>query len=127
MEVDVFIRVHQTVNKGQDIVLYRYKGKVKELYFSTLETTHNRSIILASKIGIEGLNSSCIVNLHTQCNFGFKFMENSKKWVNRDVGDLLAVAIAEGGHKVNFIDCSATEEGKDYQQALEVKLRGFRA
>lgn len=130
-EIDIFIRVLQKppATKGQAIVLYRYGDKVKELYFSTLGRTQNRSIILASIIAIEGLNTNCTINLHTQNNFGFSFMGKriKKKWVNRDMGDLLVAAIAEGSHKVNHIDCSATDKGKDYQQALAVKLRGFRA
>lgn len=128
-EIDIFIRVIQTApaKVGSAIVLYRYRGKVKELYFSTLEITHNRSIILASINAIEGLKDSCTVNLYTQNNFGFAFMGNQKKWVNRDIGNRLSSCIERGGHKVDFIDCSASDKGKDFQQALAVRLRNFKA
>jgi ribonuclease HI len=129
-EIEIFVRVLQTppAKQGLAIVLYRYKGRVKELYFSTLERTPNRSVILASTIAIEGLNGACNINLYTQSNFGFLFMMKkvNKKWVNRDVGNVLIETIAKGGHEVNLIDCSATDEGKDYQQALAAKLKKFK-
>jgi ribonuclease HI len=126
-EIDIFIRVLQTPpsKRGKAIVLYRYGNRIKELYFSTLETTQNRSIILAAVIAVEGLKYSCHINIYTQSNFGFAFMKNAKKWVNRDMGDLLTAALINGGHSVKYIDCSQTDEGKDYQQELAVRLRNI--
>lgn len=126
--VDVFVRVLQTppAKKGLAIVLYRYKGNIKDFYFSTFEITQNRSIILASIIAIEGLKFGYDLNLHTQTNFGFKYTKNSKKWVNRDIGEHLNYVIERGGHEVTFIDCLDTDESKDYQQALAVRLKPFK-
>lgn len=124
--IDIFVRVLQTppTQTGSAVVLYRFGNKIKELYFSTLENTQNRSIILASAIAIQGLKYRCNISLYTQNNFGFAYMENhKKKWVNRDIGNLLAESISKGGHMVKFNDCSLTEESKDYQQALASRLK----
>ncbi|ASB89343.1 Ribonuclease H [Bacillus sonorensis] len=129
MEIDIFVRVLQKApaESGKAVVIHRYKEIAKETYFTCLERTQNRSIILASKIAIESLSYSCKVNLYTQNNFGFSYMfeRKHKKWVNRDVGDQLLEAIEKGGHTLNLIDCSATEEGKKYQQALAQRLRNI--
>lgn len=130
-EVDIFVRVLQTspAKTGLVVVLYRYGNKIKELYFSTLERTQNRSIIRALIEAIEGLTSSCCVNLYTQNNFGFSFMNRGKwaKWTNGDIGKVLADKLEYGKHKANFIDCSISEEGKEYQQALAIRLRNFKS
>ena len=127
-EIDIYIRVIQTnpANRGRAIILYKLGQNMKEIHFSTLERTHNRSIILSSTIAMEGLKYNCIVNLYTQNNFGFKFMKNSKKWVNRDSGEGLHHIAAFGGHTVNYIDCSVTEEGKNHQQMLATKMKQFK-
>ncbi len=41
------------------------------------------------------------------------------------MGNMLVDAINKGGHVVNHIDCSQTDEGKDFQQALADRLRKF--
>ena len=128
-EIDIFIRVLQKApaNTGVAIAIFRYKGIMKETYFTCLERTQNRSIILAAKTAIESLSTSCIVNLHTQNNFGFSYMaeRRHKKWVNRDVGDQLLSTVEKECHTLNLIDCSATIEGKKYQQALSKRLRNI--
>ncbi|WP_369355873.1 hypothetical protein [Lysinibacillus capsici] len=80
-EIDVFVRVLQKApaQHGQAIVLYRYKGKLKEIYFSALGHTQNRSIILASALAIQGIKDNCTINLYTQSNFGFSFMREGNK------------------------------------------------
>ncbi|AEB23435.1 MULTISPECIES: hypothetical protein [Bacillus] len=128
-EIDIFIRVLQKApaKTGVAIAIFRYKGIMKETYFTCLERTQNRSIILAAKTAIESLSTSCIVNLHTQNNFGFSYMaeRRHKKWVNRDVGDQLLSTVEKECHTLNLIDCSATIEGKKYQQALSKRLRNI--
>lgn len=128
-EIDIFIRVLQKApaKTGVAIAIFRYKGIMKETYFTCLERTQNRSIILAAKTAIESLSTSCIVNLHTQNNFGFSYMaeRRHKKWINRDIGDQLLFTVDKGGHTLNLIDCSTSIEGKNYQQALSQRLRNI--
>ncbi|MFJ6411919.1 hypothetical protein ACIQLG_03900 [Terribacillus saccharophilus] len=124
MIVDIYVRVIQKDSQKHGIafVIFNYKGRKKELYFTTLENTQNRSIILACSNSLLALKKSCIVNLHTQTNFGFKFMENTKKWVNRDAGVRLLKIINQGRHHINFIDYSASPEGRETQQLMNQKL-----
>lgn len=125
IELDIFIRVLQKTSKkyGQVIILYSFGANRKEVYFSSLETTHNRSIILASAVAIDQLKKPSKVNLYFQSNFGFKAMDNNKKWVNRDLGESLKQSILIGGHDINFINCSLSDKGKMYQNELDKKLK----
>ncbi len=127
-KVDIFVRVLQKppAKHGSAIVIYRYKNNYKELYFSSLGSTQNKSIIFSSVVAIEGLKASCKINLYTQNNFGFKFMSNQKKWVNRFEGNILLKAIEIGGHEINFIDCSSMDSTKIYQNTLAAKLKKFK-
>ncbi|MDQ0300411.1 hypothetical protein J2S78_002858 [Salibacterium salarium] len=130
MEVNVYVRVnhsnykvHNPRNIGNVLVVWEYKGRTKETYFTSLETTHNRSILLASVIALEQLKKPCTVNLYVQTAIGEKFLYNAKKWTNRDLGDKLTLAKINGGHVLNIVDCSWTEKGKDLMNKLAQKLK----
>lgn len=108
------------------ILVMEYKGVYKIRYLCILERTCNRAIIIAAKNAIDLLKEPCEVNLYLQTNIGFKFLENNKKWRNRDLGEKLIDAIIKERHVVNFIDCSMLSEGISIQKMLERKLALFK-
>jgi ribonuclease HI len=126
-KVNVYVRVRQQPLSyhGDAIVIFESKGKIKEMRFTSLETTPNRSIILASAIALETLRKPCVVNLYVQSNVGFKYMLSKTKtnWCNRDVGNLLMDITKKNQHELHFIDCSATIKGKTIQNKLAYKIK----
>lgn len=122
-EIDIFIRILHKGPSAIGIIIYRYGDVAKERYVKVEEETQNRAIIVSATRALKDLKEPCIVNLYTQSNFGFAFMKNQKKWVNRDLGDALRDIAYFNGHVLNLIDCSATDEGKAYQKAMDKKLR----
>jgi hypothetical protein len=122
--VNIYIKVKFDYReyRGNGIILLEHGGRQKEIYIHTTEKTCNRAIILVAKKAIESLKESCEVNLNLQTNIGFKFLENNKRWINRDLGSKLVEIINKGNHIVNFIDCSTSEEGLFLQKTLESKL-----
>ncbi|WNF35693.1 hypothetical protein RJD24_14690 [Bacillaceae bacterium IKA-2] len=126
--VNICIKQYQKSNLGGHAIAFlQYYNRTSEMYFCTLGSTHYRSIMIASILAIEKLKEPCTINLYLQANVGFRYMETGrKKWVNRDIGNLLVDTVSKGNHIIKFIDCSATDKGKAIQHSLDIKVNEYR-
>jgi len=128
-KVSIYIRVYfnMQANTGVAISVWDYQGKTKEIVINVggaVKTTGNREIIKSVTRAIEALKEPCFLTIHTQTNFGFKLLDRpNKKWVHREAADELLNAIRKGNHIVTYVDCSATEEGKQLQKMLGTKVK----
>ncbi len=60
---------------------------------------------------------------NVECNFGFKYLTDQRKWENRDVGNTFLDLIEQGGHTYELRDCSFYEGGKALQKWLGNTLK----
>lgn len=118
--VSVLFDIH--TKQGNAIIQLDYQGRTKDIFLRITERTVNRVIVLSCIEAVNSLKEPCEINLYVQTNFGFKFMNNKKKWRNRDLGDKLFEAIQQGNHTISYFDCSESEAGKRYQGKLKNKL-----
>jgi len=127
LKVKIFIKVkyNYSTSRGKGIILMDCFGRRKEIYFSSLERTCNRAIMVATINALKTLNRPCEVSLYVQTNIGIRYLSNSKKnnkWVNKDLGEIILATIEKGKHSIEIIDCSHFSEGQLYQESLEGKL-----
>lgn len=96
----------------------------RSLYKIIEAKSPNESLILGISEILKSVSNDCIVDIYVQTNFGFKFMENKKKWCNRSAGDILLNVAKEKNIELNFIDCSSTGEvGHHKIKAREILLK----
>lgn len=70
----------------------------------------NESLILGISEILKNISKDCTADIYVQTNFGFRFMQNKKKWCNRNAGDILLSVAKESNIELNFIDSSSTGE-----------------
>lgn len=58
-------------------------------------------------------NSLTVLNLHFGGIIGVRYLENEKRWINRDLGNCLKHYISTGGHIMTFVKCLSDENGKE--------------
>ena len=86
-------------------------GSITKTVFKILEAkSPNESLILGLSEILKSISNNCNAEIFVQTNFGFKFLQNRKKWCNRDAGDVLLSVIDSKNIKVDFVDCSSTKE-----------------
>lgn len=70
----------------------------------------NESLILGISEILKNIGRNCSADIYVQTNFGFKFIQNKKKWCNRNAGDILLSVAKESNIELNFIDFGSTGE-----------------
>lgn len=87
----------------------------------------NESLILGISEILKNTSKDCSADIYVQTNFGFKFMQNKKKWCNRDAGDILLNTAKENNIELNFIDVSSTGEVNSMKdEARRILLKELR-
>lgn len=93
-----------------------------EIYVQTNETSSQRTLMIGLRDILENYPLGSKIEVFSPVNFGFKFLRNNKKWVNRDVGNLLNDVIKKNNLNVKFIDYSKSNEYDEMKKLLKRKI-----
>ena len=94
-----------------------------EIYVQTNELSSYRSLMIGIKKVLEKFKSNSKIEILSPGNFGFKYLRNNKKWINRDLGELLMDIIKNNNLDVVFTDYSKSQEYDDIKTVLKKKLK----
>lgn len=106
-KVEIKVGMSYMDSKG---CVYATINEATSMYKIIKAKSPNESLILGIAEILKDIPSNCIANIYVQTNFGFKFMQNRKKWCNREAGDILLNIANDKNICLEFIDCSATKE-----------------
>ena len=93
-----------------------------EIYVQTNETSSNRALMIGLRDVLENYPPGSKIEVLSPVNFGFRYLRNDKKWINRDVGSLLKNVIKNNDLNVKFIDYSKSPEYDDMKKLLKRKI-----
>ncbi len=124
-EIIVYIRTSYDfkADVGRAIRVIEFHGR-RTTVIDTIPKSNPKRIILLEMIrAVQSFKEPFAITFFVECNFGFKYLTNDKKWENRDLGDTFNELVEAGGHTVEFKDCSFVENGKSIQKWLGNTLK----
>lgn len=118
------VQIYIYSNGRNDLTIFEFEGKFQEVYEQAEDSRSvNRSILHACIRSLQTLKEPCFVTLYIQTNIGLKYMQKpQKKWVNRDLGNLIQKTVQEGNHLIEFIDYSIEKRFASHRKALKQRL-----
>ncbi|MGI1805557.1 hypothetical protein ACRPK8_07445 [Exiguobacterium sp. TDN 0502] len=108
---------------GKAIRVIEFHGRRTTL-FDTFEASSPKRMILIEMIrAVQSFKEPFHIIFNVECNFGFKYLTDQRKWENRDVGNTFLDLIEQGGHTYELRDSSFYEGGKALQKWLGNTLK----
>lgn len=115
---NVEIKISMSYSDDLGCVYFNIKqdGSEEEGYKLIEETTPNRALMRGIIEILNDIHRSSDITIYVQTNFGFKYLDNQKKWSNRDLGKAILDILYQRDIECCFIDCSTTNELNNLKQ-----------
>lgn len=94
-----------------------------EIHIKTNEISSQRALMIGLREILENYPPGSKIEVLSPVNFGFRYLRNNKKWINRDLGNLLMDVIKDNDLNVKFIDYSKLYEWDDMKKSLKRKIK----
>ncbi len=105
-------------DQGRAVRVVEFHGRRTTTIDTIKQSTPKRMILLEMIRAVNSFKEPFHIIFNVECNFGFKYLNDERKWENRDLGDTFNEAIKQGGHTIELRDSSFYEGGKDLQKWL---------